>query len=173
MRQAVLDLIRQKAALAAVETAGQTLEFDVAEKLVRPEGNDSLCQQALLRPHLVSRVGALPFPSVPPLCPGTFKIAGLEFNRPWEPRWTVHPRANGDEDAHLQMHDKQQRDLSPTRVEIRTSSAFYVMPLRLFTRRSHPPIIASAYRNRTLEPTNNRGLRFPTVWRSRSRQSSR
>jgi hypothetical protein len=80
MRQAVLDPIRQKAALAAVETAGQTLEFDVAEKLVRPEGNDSLRQQALLRPHLVSRVGALPFPSVPPLCLGSFQIAGLELN---------------------------------------------------------------------------------------------
>ena len=42
MRQALLDLIRQKATLAAVETAGQTLEFDVAQKLVWPEGNNSL-----------------------------------------------------------------------------------------------------------------------------------
>ena len=76
MRQALLDLIRQKTTLATVKTAGQSLEFDVAEKLVGSEGNDSLSQQALLRPRLVFRVGALPFPSVPPVRPGSLKIAG-------------------------------------------------------------------------------------------------
>ena len=81
MRQALLDPVRQKTTLAAVKTAGQTLEFDVAEKLVRSEGNDSLCQQALLRPHLVSRVGALPFPSVPPLCPGSSVKASSRLSR--------------------------------------------------------------------------------------------
>ena len=118
MRQAVLDPVRQKATLAAVETAGQTLEFDVAEKLVGAEGNNSLGEQALLRPHLASRVGALPFPSVPPVCPGSLKIAGPELNRPWKPAGTVHPRINADEQAHLQVHAKQQRGLFPTRVEI-------------------------------------------------------
>src|SRR6266542_3274789 len=71
----------------------------------------------------MSRIGALPFPSVPPLCTGSFKIAGLEPNRAWEPCGAVHPRVNADEKAHLQVHAKQQRGLLATRVEIELLTA--------------------------------------------------
>jgi hypothetical protein len=50
------------------------------------------------------------------LCPGSFKIAGLELNRPWKPRWTVHPRVDAHEETHLQVHSEQQS--VSTRVEI-------------------------------------------------------
>lgn len=83
---------------------------------------DSLGEQALLRLHIASR-GALPFPSVPPLCLGSFKVASLKPHRPGEPRGTVHPRIHGHEQAHLQVDAKEQRDLSPARIEIEFMTA--------------------------------------------------
>lgn len=117
MRRAFLDPLRRKASLAAVGTARHTLEFDVAEKLVRSKGNDSLRQQALLRPHLVSLVGALPFPSVPPICSSNFEVTCLELTDRGNPvglciLGSAHEQTHLEADRMAVLHEWERRSKS-------------------------------------------------------------
>src|ERR1700752_4001648 len=110
--EALLDPIRQKQSLAAVETAGHALELDVTKELVRSESNDSFGLQVLLwSPLLAPGVGTITLPAVPSLLLGCSEISSLEFDRAREPGRRVHPRIDCDEQPSLDVHAEHECDL--------------------------------------------------------------
>src|SRR5262245_14244968 len=112
--EGLLDPIRQKQSLTAIETAGHALELDVAKELVRSESNDRFGLQVLLwSPLLAPGVRTITLPAVPSLLLGRSEVAGLEFDGAREPCRRVHPRIDGDEQPSLDVHAEHECDLVP------------------------------------------------------------